>query len=139
MDYTGKYKDTGVEFSKDMYENAGLDIRSSEEVMIRPHTSEIIHTNLYVAIPKGCVGLLWSRSGLSCKNEIETGAGCIDSNYRGEIKVHLYNHSNKEYLIEKGDKITQMLTIPVVLEPYTKVNELDDSDRGDKGFGSSGK
>ena len=82
--------------------------------------------------------MLWSRSGLSCNYEIETGAGCIDSSYRGEVKVHLYNHSDLPYTVNKGDKITQMLIVPVKLGTWQKVNELSETERGEKGFGSTG-
>ena len=83
--------------------------------------------------------MLWSRSGLSVKYRLEVGAGCIDSGYTGEVKVHLYNHSDEDYKVNIGDKIAQLLTIPVNLNMYKKVQFLEDSDRGEKGFGSSGK
>jgi dUTP pyrophosphatase len=139
VDYQGYYKDTGVELDKDMYENAGLDVHSSENAVVPARGDVIIHTNLFIQIPVGCVGLLWSRSGMSVKAKIETGAGCIDSNYRGEVKVHLYNLGDEDYHVKAGDKITQLLTIPCVLNPYKKVKDLNESDRGNKGFGSSGR
>ena len=82
--------------------------------------------------------MLWSRSGLSVKHNVECGAGCIDSSYRGEVKVHLYNHGDEVFYIKKGDRIAQLLTMPINLSDYTPVDELPDTDRGEKGFGSSG-
>lgn len=120
--------------------DAGLDITSSQNVVIYPGKSEIINTSMVIAVPEGCVGLLWSRSGLSIKHNIEVGAGCIDSGYRGEVKVHLYNLGEQEYEIKVGDKIAQLLTIPVNLNNYVLVDNLDNdiSDRGSNGFGSTG-
>jgi len=118
--------------------DAGLDVKANDDYTIFPRSSSLISTGLYLQIPEGYVGLLWSRSGLSVKSKIEVGAGCIDSNYRGEVRVHLYNHGNAPFEIKKGDRIAQLLTIPVFLQDYQQVDELDDTDRGEKGFGSSG-
>lgn len=139
MNYIGEYKDTGVTLSKKHFEDAGLDVASSENIVVPAYSSAVISTNLYIAVPTGCVGLLWSRSGLSVKHNIEVGAGCIDSNYRGEVKVHLYNHSDTDFEVHNGDRIAQLLTIPVVLSTYNKVDKLSDTDRGMNGFGSTGK
>ena len=103
-----RYKSEITQLTKTHWLDAGYDIYSNETVIIKPKGSAIIGTNLYVEIPDGYAGLLWSRSGLSCNYEIETGAGCIDSSYRGEVKVHLYNHSDLPYTVNKGDKITQL-------------------------------
>lgn len=137
-DNTPQYKDTGAELTKTMFENAGLDIQSFEDITIPAKGSALIKTNLFLKIPKGCVGLIWSRSGLSVKNKLEVGAGCIDSNYRGEVKVHLYNFSDTDFVVKKGDRIAQLLTIPVLLDYYKIVANLGDTDRGENGFGSSG-
>ena len=118
--------------------DAGQDVYSSEEVIIYAGESKVVKTNLRIDVPQGCVGLLWSRSGLSVKHNIEVGAGCIDSGYTGEVAVHLYNHGSDAYKVNAGDKIAQLLTIPVNLINYVEVDELDDSARGDNGFNSSG-
>lgn len=130
------------QLTKEYYENAGLDICSAEDVVIFARDSRVVLTGLFIQIDIGYVGLIWPRSGLSVRNKIEVGAGCIDSNYRGEIMVHLYNHSDENYTISKGNKIAQLLTIPVTLNRYQRVEErhmLNQTDRQDKGFGSSGK
>lgn len=120
--------------------DAGQDIFSNEEVVIEPHNSKLISTNLYISIPQQHVGLIWSRSGLSVKHKIEVGAGCIDIGYTGEVKVHLYNFGNEPYTVKNGDKIAQLLTIPINLHQYKKVDEFTpiESNRAEKGFGSSG-
>lgn len=138
MEIIGKYKNNGTKLTKKHFEDAGQDVQSNEDIIIPGHRSKLISTNLFVEIPLGHVGLLWSRSGLSVKYQLEVGAGCIDSNYRGEVKVHLYNHSENDYEVKKGDRIAQLLTIPINLEPYKPVESLDETDRGINGFGSTG-
>ena len=134
---TGKILNNGVKLTRKNKFDAGQDVHSAEELVIKPRSSALISTELFVAIPDGCVGLLWSRSGLSVKNQIECGAGCIDSSFRGEVKVHLYNHGDKPFYIKVGDRIAQLLTMPINLENYTPVEELSSTDRGEDGFGSS--
>jgi dUTP pyrophosphatase len=138
----GYYKKTNKELNtmtkKNPYD-AGLDICSNENLTLRANSSSLISTGLYLEIPDFHVGLIWSRSGLSVKNEIEVGAGCIDSIFRGEIKVHLYNYSDKDFEIQIGDRIAQLLTVPIRIDNYIEVDELSSTARGDSGFGSSGK
>lgn len=131
----------GRTLTKEHYHDAGLDIISTSRVDIEPRSSALINTGIIPAIPDGYVGLVWSRSGLSVKHKIEVGAGCIDSNFRGELVVHLYNHSDTRYAVCEGDKIAQLLTIPVNLNEYFRVKpeELSETDRGSSGFGSSGR
>lgn len=119
--------------------DAGQDILSADTLIIPARGSNLISTNLVINIPENFVGLIWARSGLSVKHKLEVGAGCIDSGYHGEVKVHLYNHSDIPYKVNSGDKIAQLLTIPVNLASYDEVLEFAcDSDRGNNGFGSSG-
>jgi len=119
-------------------DDAAQDIMSNENVTIPPKDSKLIKTNLFIAIPKNHVGLIWSRSGMSVKNKIEVGAGCIDSGYRGEVKVHLYNYGNNYFKVNKGDRIAQLLTIPINPYEYEEVDDLDETKRGSGGFGHSG-
>lgn len=133
-----KKKTESPSLVKKNYQDAGLDIVSNENISINPKTSAIISTGLYIEIPENHVGLIWSRSGLSVKNNIEVGAGCIDASYRGEVKVHLYNYGDNIFEIKIGDRIAQLLTIPVNLNVYTDVDELSSTDRGAGGFGHTG-
>jgi dUTP pyrophosphatase len=98
----------------------------------------LVSTDLKVAIPKGYVGLLKSRSGLATKHRIEHGAGVIDCGYTGEIKVLLQNHSIRNYHVNVDDKIAQMVIVPICTLPVKLVGSLNDSERGEKGFNSSG-
>ena len=121
--------------------DAGQDVYSNENKMIHPLDSAIIHTGLFLEVPKGYVGLLWSRSGLSCNDKIEVGAGCIDYGYKGEVLVHLYNLGINSFQVTKGMKITQLLTIPVLTSPYKQVggwSESIETLRGEAGIGSTG-
>ena len=98
----------------------------------------IINTGVHVAIPEGCVGLVKSRSGLMTKHGITTD-GTIDSGYTGPIKVCLLNHSSKRYYIERGERIAQLVILPCLLPELELVDSLEETDRGDNGFGSTGR
>ena len=135
---TGKILKNEAKLTRGKPHDAGQDIHSSEDTVVEAGGSHLISTKLFIAIPPDSVGLLWSRSGLSVKHGIECGAGCIDSNYRGEVKVHLFNHGSEPFVIKKGDRIAQLLTMPINLNNYETVDELPNSDRGEGGFGSSG-
>lgn len=119
--------------------DAGQDIFSAEDVIILAGQSALVSTDLRIQVPPGYVGLVWPRSGLSVKYQIEVGAGCIDAGYQGEVKVHLYNHSNNSYHVKVGDRIAQLLTLPVNLHDYEPIEEFADSERGEAGFGASGR
>lgn len=119
--------------------SAGLDVTSAETVVLLAGESALVRTGLVIAVPEGHVGILKSRSGLSVKFKIETGAGVIDSDYRGEVMVHLYNHGYDSYKVNKGDRISQLLTIPINQCEYTQVDVLPETNRQESGFGSSGK
>lgn len=119
--------------------DAGLDIRSRETRLVKAHSSALLHTGLHVQLPHGTAGLLVSKSGLNVNHGI-TSTGLIDEGYTGEILVKLYNNSDESYLVHVGDKISQLVVIPVFYEGVHFVDSLDENtERGDKGFGSSGK
>lgn len=119
--------------------DAGLDIRSRETRLVKAHSSALFNTGLHVQLPHGTAGLLVSKSGLNVNHGI-TSTGLIDEGYTGEIMVKLYNHSDENYLVHAGDKISQLVVIPVLYEDIHLMDSLDENtERGDKGFGSSGK
>ena len=119
--------------------DAGLDIKARENRLIKAHRGALLHTGLHVQLPHGTAGLLVSKSGLNVKHGI-TSTGLIDEGYTGEIMVKLYNNSDENYLVHAGDKISQLVVIPVLYEDINFKNFLDENtDRGDHGFGSSGK
>ena len=119
--------------------DAGLDVRSYENRLVKAHGGALLHTGLHVQLPHGTAGMLVSKSGLNVKHGI-TSTGLIDEGYTGEIMVKLYNHSDSDYLVNAGDKISQLVVIPVLYEDIQFKNFLDENtERGDHGFGSSGK
>lgn len=119
--------------------DAGIDLRAKHGAEIYPHSSAVIGTGVHVELPKGTAGLLVSKSGLNVNHNL-TSTGLIDEPYRGEIMVKLYNHGDETYKVIAGDKISQLVIIPVLYEPIEIVDELDmDTDRGSEGFGSSGR
>lgn len=123
-------------------EDAGYDLRTPVDVVVFPvsiidNGSATIDTGVHMAIPKGYVGFLKSKSGLNVKNDL-TGEGVIDSGYTGSIKVKLYNHGKAIHKFKKGDKIIQIVLLPVYTPELELVDKLDDTDRGNAGFGSTG-
>ena len=119
--------------------DAGLDLRSPIDCVIMAHSSKTIDTGVHVQLPRASCGLLVSKSGLNVNHDI-TSTGLIDESYTGSIRVKLYNHGIEDYHIHRGDKISQLVIIPVITPGRTQlVEEFEDTERGDKGFGSSGR
>ena len=118
--------------------DAGFDIRTPSKVIIPPRSSRIVATGVHVEIPYGYVGFLKSKSGLNVKSGI-LSEGVIDSGYIGGIVAKLYNQSSAVKVFEKGDKITQLVILPIPEVEMVEVDGLDDTERGDNGFGSSGR
>ena len=110
-------------------------------VTIAPGETVFIPTGLSVEIPVGCAGLIYARSSMGAKRGLAPAnkVGVIDSDYRGEIKVVLLNHSSAEQTVAPGERIAQMIITPVLTPAYEEVDELTDTDRGTGGFGSTGK
>ena len=119
--------------------DAGMDLRTPKTVRVPAHSSAIIDTGVHIQIPNNFVVFLKSKSGLNVKHGI-LSEGVIDCGYTGSIVVKLYNHSDTDYVFQKGDKITQLVILPcatgVLLE---QVESFDETERGDGGFGSTGK
>ena len=119
--------------------DAGFDLYALEDCEIGPHSQKLVKTGISMAIPKGYVGLIWPRSGLAHKYGLDVFAGVIDSGYRGDIGVILYNTKSDHYKIKKGERIAQILFQKIEDFDLVEVDDLDDSQRGTGGFGSSGK
>ena len=121
---------------------AGMDLCAclSERVTLAPGERALIPTGLAVSIPQGYVGLVFARSGLAVKQGIalSNGVGVIDWDYRGEVKVGLVNLGRETFTVEHGARIAQMVVLPVEQMALREVAELDDTDRGSGGFGSTG-
>lgn len=118
--------------------DAGLDLHTPKAVTVPAYGSAIVDTGVHVALPQGCAGLLVSKSGLNVKHDI-TSTGLIDGGYTGSIVVKLYNHGGEDYEFEAGDKVTQLVVIPVVYEPLVQVSAFNETERRDNGFGSTGR
>ena len=120
---------------------AGLDLCAQDGAVIPPHTTILVGTGIAAAIPEGYFGGLYARSGLASKFGLRPAncVGVIDADYRGEIKVAVHNDGNEEQVVEKGQKIAQLIVQPY---PETKIvitDELPETQRGDGGFGSTGR
>lgn len=119
-------------------EAAGLDLCSAEPVVIPAGGRALVKTGIAISMPPGYYGRVAPRSGLAVKNGIDVGAGVIDSDYRGEVCVLLFNFGSEAFTAEVGARIAQLLVEPVVLVQPVEVEELDDTQRGAGGFGSTG-
>ena len=117
---------------------AGFDIYSIEDVIILPNKTKAISSGISMEIPKGKCCVIWDRSGMGFKG-IHRFAGLIDSDYRGEFKIILCNHTLKPFGIKKGDRIVQGVIQDYYQPEFEEVDELDDSVRGEDGFGSTGR
>lgn len=124
-------------------EAAGADLHAclEEAVTVLPGETAWIPTGIALEVPKDCAGLVYARSGMAAKRGLAPAnkVGVIDSDYRGEIKVVLLNHSNVPQVIEPGERIAQFVITPVLTPEYILVDDLSDTERGNGGFGSTGK
>lgn len=118
--------------------DAGLDLFSPVRQVIRANDWVSIDTGVHVEIPEGYVGMITSKSGLMV-NEGITSRGTIDCGYTGSIKAVLFNHSRKDYIVEKGQKITQLVIMPIITPEPEVGDSLEPTERGNGGFGSTGK
>ena len=131
---TPKYKTDG---------SSGVDLSAflEKKVVIKPNSSELIPTGLQVAIPEELEIQIRPRSGLAAKESIGVlnSPGTIDSDYRGELKIILFNHGKEDFIINNGDRIAQMVLVPILKMEFEEVDSLPDTIRGQGGFGSTGK
>ena len=124
-------------------EAAGADLYACLEgdVTVAPGETAFIPTGLAMELPRGFVGLIYARSGLACKRGLAPAnkVGVIDSDYRGEFIVALYNHGKEPQTVSHGERIAQLVITPVLFPTYMEVQKLNDTQRGEGGFGSTGK
>ena len=123
--------------------SSGMDLMAFTDgpVKIKPQKSSLIPTGLSIAIPDDCEVQIRPRSGLAAKSNISVlnTPGTIDSDYRGELKVILFNHGDKDFFVKNNDRIAQMVLMPVLKIDFEEVENLPDTTRGSGGFGSTGK
>jgi dUTP pyrophosphatase len=118
--------------------DGGMDLYAMEDQIVPANESAIFDTGVHVQLPSGTAGLLVSKSGLNVKHGL-TSDGLIDEGYTGSIVVKLYNNSSSDYRVHRGDKISQLVILPIITPEVELVDELEDTERGTGGFGSTGK
>lgn len=118
--------------------DAGLDLYAREGAVVSARESVKFDTGVHIELPPNTVGFLKSKSGLNVKYGISS-EGVIDEEYTGSIVVKLYNNSGRDYIVNKGDKISQLVILPILKPELELVDSLDATDRGDNGFGSTGR
>ena len=118
--------------------DAGLDIYARVTQLVPSKGSAKFDTGVHVEIPEGYVGFLMSKSGLNVNHGL-TSEGVIDAGYTGSIVVKLYNNSGYDYIVNKGDKISQLVILPIMIPKLEEVKSLEKTERGNSGFGSTGK
>ncbi|KAI7825097.1 dUTP diphosphatase [Gamsiella multidivaricata] len=117
---------------------AGFDLYSAKTMTIAPQSQGVVPTDISIAVPEGTYGRVAPRSGLAVRHFIDVGAGVVDYDYRGPIGIVLFNFGKNEFKIEEGDRIAQLVLEKVHLCEAVEVDELDTTDRGSGGFGSTG-
>ena len=118
--------------------DAGLDLYSPIDITVPARGSAIIDTGVHIQLPKGTAGMIKSKSGLNVKHDI-TSEGVVDVGYVGSMVVKLYNNGDTDYHVQRGDKISQLVIVQIVTPHLMIVDKLDDSERGENGFGSTGR
>ncbi|XP_021262990.1 deoxyuridine 5'-triphosphate nucleotidohydrolase, mitochondrial isoform X3 [Numida meleagris] len=125
--------------SKGSARAAGYDLYSAYDYVIPPMEKAVVKTDIQIALPSGCYGRVAPRSGLAAKHFIDVGAGVIDEDYRGNIGVVLFNFGKETFEVKKGDRIAQLICERIFYPELEEVQALDDTERGEGGFGSTGK
>jgi len=118
---------------------AGWDLYASQEVLVPARGKAIIATDIAIAVPVGFYGRVAPRSGMAWKKHTDIGAGVIDADYRGPVGVVMFNHSDEDLQIEVGDRVAQLVIEQISMAPLTEVDSLDDTERGEGGYGSTGR
>ncbi|KAM9223858.1 deoxyuridine 5'-triphosphate nucleotidohydrolase, mitochondrial [Leptosomus discolor] len=125
--------------SKGSARAAGYDLYSAYDCVIPPMEKAVVKTDIQIALPSGCYGRVAPRSGLAAKHFIDVGAGVIDEDYRGNVGVVLFNFGKEAFEVKKGDRIAQLICERICYPELEEVQALDDTERGEDGFGSTGK
>lgn len=118
--------------------SAGYDLYAAEPTVVKARGKGIVKTGLAIKCPEMTYGRIAPRSGLAWKKHIDVGAGVIDADYRGEVGVVLFNHGDQDLEVAKGDRVAQLILEKILMAPIKEVHELDETERGAGGFGSTG-
>lgn len=124
--------------TKGSLKSAGYDLKSAEDIAVPARGKALVDTGIKIELPEGCYGRIAPRSGLAVKNFIDVGAGVVDEDYRGVLKVVLFNHSDSDFEVKKGDRIAQLICQKIYYPELEEVQDLTDTVRGEGGFGSTG-
>jgi dUTP pyrophosphatase len=120
--------------------SAGYDLYASEDTIIEARKHKLVQTGIAIAIPNNRIyGRLAPRSGLALRYGLDVGAGVVDASYRGPVSIVIFNHLDEDYEVKIGDRIAQLILEVIITPDIELVDDLDNTDRGSKGFGSSGK
>ncbi|XP_060780296.1 deoxyuridine 5'-triphosphate nucleotidohydrolase, mitochondrial [Neoarius graeffei] len=118
---------------------AGFDLYSAYDYSIAPMDKVIVKTDIQIAVPAGCYGRVAPRSGLAVKHFIDVGAGVVDEDYRGNVGVVLFNFGKETFEVKKGDRVAQLVCERICYPELQELETLDETERGDGGFGSTGR
>ena len=118
--------------------SAGLDLYASHQAVIPAKGQAVVHTDISVAVPEGHYGRVAPRSGLALNHGLDIGGGVIDCDYRGEICLIMFNFSDKDYSVNYGDRLAQLVIEKISMMDVVEVESLDNTERGSQGFGSTG-
>jgi dUTP pyrophosphatase len=118
---------------------AGWDLYASQECVVPARGKALVSTDIAIAVPVGYYGRVAPRSGMAWKKHTDIGAGVIDADYRGPIGVVMFNHADEDLQIEPGDRVAQLIIEQISTAPLTEVENLDDTVRGEDGYGSTGR
>ncbi|XP_055639156.1 deoxyuridine 5'-triphosphate nucleotidohydrolase [Toxorhynchites rutilus septentrionalis] len=133
-----KLTDQAFAPSKGSVKAAGFDLKSAYEYSVPARGKQVVMTDIQVQLPEGCYGRIAPRSGLAVKNFIDVGAGVVDEDYRGNLGVVLFNHSDTEFKVARGDRIAQFICERIFYPELEEVSSLTETERGAGGFGSTG-
>ena len=136
--YVKKLRNNATVPKRGSEEAAGYDIASAEDTVVPAKGKAVIKTGISIAIPEGCYGRIAPRSGLTVKKFIDVGAGVIDADYRGEVGVVLFNHSEEDFEVKPGDRIAQLILEKIATPQVKEATDLPCTERGSEGFGSTG-
>lgn len=118
--------------------SAGLDLSAAHKTVVTARGKALVKTDLAIVCPEGTYGRIAPRSGLAWKKHVDVGAGVIDADYRGPVGVVLFNHADEDLVVEVGDRVAQLVLERIVIPEVLEVDELDETERGAGGFGSTG-
>jgi len=136
--YYTKLSSKGIAPKRATAGSAGYDLYSADDYHIPSRSSKLVSTNIIISIPAGCYGRIAPRSSFAVKYELDVGAGVIDSDYRGEVKILLFNHGWKGFVVRQGDRIAQLIIEKIKTPEVVETSHLAETTRGSDGFGSTG-